>query len=113
MPNTYGVIDTATTPFCLEGRGGYLSMMTVNATSGALRAGYNKWYCEIPLSSAGNTPVIVSFQNGGLLATNQIRWKPTNLLNANDITVRQGDALLFTALPPPKRMELSPFRSAA
>src|SRR6266568_1833167 len=31
--------------------------------------------------------------------TNEIVWLPTNLLEANDLVLRTGDALLLTALP--------------
>ena len=43
--------------------------------------------------------MVCSFENGGLLTTNQIFWKPTNLLLAEDLKIRAGDSLLLDVIP--------------
>jgi hypothetical protein len=107
-------------PVCIEGRGQYLSMMSVAAGRtgmSALQAGGrtgmsallapvavqagagNRWFANVPLTPGAPTVVETSFQNGGLTETNVIAWQVTDLLTATDMTVRQGDSLLFTAVP--------------
>lgn len=94
-------------PVCVEGRGRFLSMMSFAAgQSGmplaavtACPGAGNRWYANVPLSLSNETIFETSFQNGGLIETNQIQWVPDNLLMASNIMVRKGDSLLFTALP--------------
>ena len=93
-------------PVCVEGRGQYLSMMSLSAgPPGQLRpvpvqpgAGH-RWYANVPLLPDGATHLEVSHQNGGLRGTGDIQWQVMNLLEADDITIRKGDSLLLTALP--------------
>jgi hypothetical protein len=94
-------------PVCVEGRGQYLSMMSLSAgTSYPLTplqvhngAGY-RWYANVPLSPTNGTIVRTSFQSGGRNETNEIAWQVTNLLETNSLTLRKGDSLLLTACPP-------------
>jgi hypothetical protein len=124
------VIRSAISPFCLEGRGGFLSMMNLasglvhlpgsgnrwyadmpatwvtnavsftNTLEPPQHGAGDRWYANIPLSPDNATAVEVSYQNGGLKETNRIVWEPTNLLEANNLTIRQGDALLLVVAPP-------------
>ena len=55
-----------------------------------------RWYANVPLLASGPTAVTVSFQNGGLQESCQVQWQATDLLQANNLTVRQGDTLLFS-----------------
>jgi len=95
-----------TSPACVEGRGQYLSMMSLAAgLPGQLApvpvqpgAGH-RWYANVPLSPQGPTHLEVSHQSGGLRESGDIRWQALNLLEADDITIRKGDSLLLTALP--------------
>jgi hypothetical protein len=105
-----GVFEAATSPCCLEGWERHFSALRLNWTRDSLGtettdtatashgAGY-RWYADIPLSPTEPTRVEASFQNGGLKATNRIVWKPTNLLTNGNLSIRLGDALLFTAAP--------------
>jgi len=92
------LIRSATSPACVEGRGGFLSMMGLQAAGQQLTsqaAPGNRWYVNIPLSSDAPADLQVSYQNGGLKESAWLVWEPTDLLKATDITVRVGDALLL------------------
>ena len=90
---------SAVSPACIEGRGSYLSMMTVSGGVLPQHGIGNRWYADVPLSVSNSTTVVCSFQNGGLLITNLISWRATNLLLAVDQIIRAGDSLLMTAAP--------------
>ena len=94
-------------PVCIEGKGQYLSMMSIEAgdavplnTIPVHPGAGDRWYANVPLSANGPTTLNVSYQNGGLKETGSIEWQETNLLEANNATIRKGDSLLLTALPP-------------
>ncbi|MGA2661306.1 MAG: PA14 domain-containing protein [Verrucomicrobiota bacterium] len=82
-------------PVCLEGRGGFLSMMRVSGGVQPQAGAGQRWYANVPLSASGPTAVTVSYENGGLQETRQVQWQATDLLQATNLTIRQGDALLF------------------
>jgi hypothetical protein len=93
-------------PACIEGRGKYLSMMTLLAETPAAvlpvqvrHASGDRWYADVPLSASNLTHVKVSYQNGGFVEEADIEWRVTNLMEAQNTTVRKGDSLLFTAVP--------------
>ncbi len=93
------VLSSVTSPAFVEGRGGFLSMMAIEANGQAVPARHgagNRWYANVPLANGAATPVALSFQNGGLKQSRRIAWQTTDLLKAPDLTIRQGDALLFT-----------------
>ena len=98
--------SSAVSPVCIEGRGQYLSMMKIgvgtNSTDSCLprQGAGNRWFCNVPLALNGPTEITVSHQNEGLEENVSVTWLPTNLLEANDMTVRKGDAVLLTAFPP-------------
>jgi hypothetical protein len=93
-------------PVCLEGRGQYLSMMNLSAgaeyplTQVPVFHGVgNRWFANVPLSPLGPMHVEASYQNGGLTESNDIGWEATDLLDATNMVIREGDSLLLTALP--------------
>lgn len=95
-----------TSPVCVEGRGQFLSMMSLTAglpgrlTPVPVQAGAgHRWYANVPLSPQGPIHLEVSHQSGGLRESGDIQWQVLNLLEADDITIRKGDSLLLTALP--------------
>ncbi len=90
---------SAVSPVCLEGRGCYLSMMSVSDDAEPQHGIGDRWYADVPLNESGMTDVRVSFQNGGFVQTGTVEWAFTDLLNTNDIVLRKGDALLLTAKP--------------
>jgi hypothetical protein len=58
-----------------------------------------RWFTDVPLVDNRITVVETSYQNGGLKETNRIIWDPTNLLEADEMTIRVGDSLLLAAAP--------------
>lgn len=102
---TCGVQLAATThslvsPAFVEGRGRYLSLMRLSEKLEPHPAPRSRWYVNLPLTLGGTNTLVSSFENGGILVTNQIIWQPLNLLEAGDQIIRQGDALAFIACPP-------------
>ncbi len=96
-------IDVAPTssvvsPICLEGRDPYVGMMTISTGVLNNSAG-DRWYANVGLFANTSVSVRVTYQSGGLITTNSISWKPTNLLNAHDTLIRKNDSLLLTAYP--------------
>src|ERR1043166_1834754 len=91
--------SSAVSPACIEGRGGYVTMMNISGGVIPRHGAGNRWYADVPLSNSNATTVVCSFQNDGLLVTNQISWRATNVLQAVDQVVRAGDSLLLTAAP--------------
>ena len=99
---------SAVSPACVEGRGQYLSM--IRCTAGTvgdqiqaipIQAGAgHRWYANVPLSPLGATRVQLAYQSDAFVETKDITWQVSNLLQAKDMTIRQGDALLLTAAPP-------------
>lgn len=93
-------------PACVEGRGDFLSMMTLTASSpgGSTNVTVNhgpghRWYANVPLTANTNTQIVVSYQNGGLIETGTVVWAAKNILSGSDLTIRKGDSVLFTAAP--------------
>jgi hypothetical protein len=93
-------LSSAVSPACIEGRGGYLSMMRISGEVPPRPAPDGTWFANVPLSPTHPQTAVCSFQNDGLVVTNRIVWRPTDLLTAGDLTIRQGDALLLTATQP-------------
>jgi regulation of enolase protein 1 (concanavalin A-like superfamily) len=96
------VIRSATSPVCLEGRGGFLSMMRIQTPEGtaisAQGAPGNRWFANVPLAPEASAPTPVSYQNGGRIEPVTLLWEPTDALKAADMTVRAGDALLLACI---------------
>jgi hypothetical protein len=104
LDNTNAVIGSYTSPVCLEGRDPFPAMtaMTNNLTNALSPTATtaNRWYVYVPLQAATQTVFQASYQNGAVTQTRQLQWLPVNLLTAtNALTIRQGDSLLFNALP--------------
>ncbi len=98
--------STYVSPLCLEGKGQFLSMMSVAAVvdGGTTNVSVNpgpgyRWYANAPLSADTNTTVIVSHQNGGLIQTNTLAWTAKNVLTGGDLTIRIDDSVILTAFP--------------
>ncbi len=91
--------NSAVSPACVEGRGKYLSMLTLSGEVLPQPTSAGHWYANVPLSQSKAATLICSFESGALRTTNQITWRPTNLLQSGPLTLRVGDALLLDALP--------------
>lgn len=101
---TNQVIGSYTSPVCLEGRDPYplFTTMSDNQTN-ALSQHWttdNRWYVNVPLQAGTPTEFKASYQNGAISESRNLRWLELNLLTAaNNLTIRQGDSLLFNAFP--------------
>lgn len=106
---TNDTIGSYTSPVCLEGRDPYPTFMSTyiegadNKTPSLnpLPGPNQRWYLNIPLSAYANAQTLfhVSYQNGGRSEVRNLVWLPLNLLSAGNMTIRQGDSLLFNAVP--------------
>ncbi len=94
--NGTNIMLSPTSPCCLDGRGSYLSMIRITGGEAPQPAAGHHWFANVTLLPALTTTVGISFQNGGLTQATQIAWRPTDVLKARDLTIRQGDAVLFT-----------------
>ncbi|HEX3626884.1 MAG TPA: PA14 domain-containing protein [Verrucomicrobiae bacterium] len=104
LDNTNPVISSYTSPMCLEGRDQFPSMMAItNNQTNALApvaTSDNRWYVNAPLLAYTQTVFQASYQNGALNQTANLKWLPVNLLAmTNELTIREGDSLLFNAQP--------------
>jgi hypothetical protein len=99
---------SAVSPACIEGRGQHPALMDCRAgvagngmVAVPIQPGPgNRWYANVPLLPDSPTQVHIHYQNGAMSESRAIRWRPTNLLEARDLTLRKGDALLLTAVSP-------------
>ena len=109
LDNTNQTIGSYVSPVNLEGRDPYPNFMSIfveGADNGTpslnpIPGPNGRWTVNVPLSAYVNADTIldVSYQNGALTETRHLQWLPINLLSANDVMIRQGDSLLFNAIP--------------
>ena len=92
-------VDSVVSPLCIEGKGGWISMMAVSGVSQACHGAGARWYADVPLAETGETAIVVGFQNGGLMVSNRVTWVPVNIFTSGDIVIRKGDTLRFKAAP--------------
>ncbi len=86
-------------PATIEGRAIYwgLTQASVAGQSFPVSPGAGeRWYGSVPLDPNGSTQVELAFENSGLLETHEVAWVATDLTQTEDLTIRQGDSLLFT-----------------
>lgn len=98
------VAETASSrvsPYCLEGGARYPELVRIGGAASASRLSETGWYSDLPLNQDAETPVEVSFENGGFRRNASVRWEKTSLQaeNGTTIRVRKGDSLLLTAAP--------------
>ncbi len=96
-------------PASLEGYAAWPTLMDVThvpaeGTTGTVtvtRSADLGWFAKIPLRADGSeTPVSVSFQNGGLTVSTSLTWRVCNVLEAPDMQLRPGDSLRLSAFAP-------------
>jgi PA14 domain/Bacterial TSP3 repeat len=88
--------ESITSPVCLEGKSRWFEMSRINGLP-VQAAPDDRWYADVPLSASQPTSVTAALENGGLTATRQVTWKPTNLLTTGSLSLRLGDSLRLTA----------------
>jgi hypothetical protein len=96
------------TPFCIEGRDPYPSLMNITV-AGAEAGGTpsitprsapdGRWYADIPLAKSGDTTIQISYQNGAKSETRLVHRALVNVLEGGAFTIRKGDTLALTARP--------------
>ena len=93
------ITESAVSPFCLEGRSRYLGF-SQTADPSLVLSGLPKYgfYTDVALTSATDTAVALSFENGGHSASGAVRWTATDVLTSENLTIRKGDSLRFTAI---------------
>ena len=95
-------IDTQLTsskvsPVCLEGRARFPGLLSLdNGSSPEVIAG-ERWMTNLDLSVNATATLQATFENGAFSESLGVDWIPTNLLQETTITLRQGDAMRFTA----------------
>jgi len=53
----------------------------------------------VPLNPTGSVEFVLSVEHGVKSFTNTLAWQSLNLLDAESLALRDGDALLLTAVP--------------
>lgn len=107
--------ESAVSPVCIEGSGYYLDRMKllssyippenelpveddklVNITR---RAPHKRWYSNIPLDPNAETQLNISWQDERRQQNHTVKWTATNVMTAEDMTIRADDALLLNGYP--------------
>ena len=95
-------IDTRKTtsqvsPVCVEGRARYPELMNVSDGVSVSPSASERWVGNLDLNPQSPVTLHMTFENGGLVKNQQIKWVETNLLAETNITLRVGDSMLLTA----------------
>ena len=88
--------QSLTSPVCLEGKAKWSDLTTL-AGAPVQAAPDDRWYADVTLHATQPTTITASLENGGLTATRQITWIPTNLLTNSTLSLRLGDSLKLSA----------------
>jgi len=89
-----------TSPVCLEGKAKWSELTTITGAT-VQPAPNDRWYADVPLSATQPTEVTAFMESGGLTATRQINWLPTNLLTTGSLSIRLGDSLKLSSFTGP------------
>lgn len=101
---------TKTSPVCIEGKNhlnigtllisGYYTPEGEEPVDPVLKhAPDNKWYSDVTLNPDYPTVLDFNFQNGAGSEQKSCEWIETNVLQDENMEIRLGDSLLFTAFP--------------
>jgi hypothetical protein len=92
-------------PACIEGYARYPLLTSATSATNAvtvLPGVAGRWYADLPLDPTGAaTPLSVRFEHGAVATNLLVAWTALDLLAASNQTLRLGDTLMFTVLPPP------------
>lgn len=93
----YGFQLSAVSPACVEGRGRFPTLIKERTNAvGPVRIGPNDtWYLDIPLDAAYAAGFTLDFENRAASQSHAIFWVPTNVIESEEILIREGDALLL------------------
>lgn len=96
------------TPYCIEGRDPYPSLMKITVAGADDSGGPSvrphvapngRWYADIPLAKSGDTSIQIAYQNGAKSETRLLHRQVINVLDGGTFTIRKGDSLALTARP--------------
>ncbi|WP_178931625.1 PA14 domain-containing protein [Oceaniferula marina] len=103
-------LESATSPLCVEAATSAptfasLSRLALDTQTGLFVQQPHVWqegidnglFADVPLHVDGPTEIRVDFQHGAVSESRQVTWTATNMLEADGITIRKGDALKLTA----------------
>ncbi|MEI6604769.1 MAG: PA14 domain-containing protein [Verrucomicrobiota bacterium] len=86
-----------TSPAFLEGYARDVGGTTVKGVPVANGTGDGHWFANVPLAAvSGSQPYLVHFEQGWE-TTGALAWQATNVMDAETLTIRQGDAMLVGA----------------
>ncbi|MEM9445749.1 MAG: PA14 domain-containing protein [Verrucomicrobiota bacterium] len=89
-------VYSMTSPAYIEGKVAYPSLMNANGVN-PVPLPNDKFYAYLPLNAERPETFVFEFENSALLDQVVVHWFKTNLLNSEDLTIKKGDSLLFTA----------------
>ncbi|MBU0677526.1 MAG: hypothetical protein KJ626_05360, partial [Verrucomicrobia bacterium] len=92
-------VNSVVSPVCVEGDDPLVSLVELSGGLQAQHGAGDTWYADVPLPQTGSTNLVISFQDGGRVITNQLTWIAHNVLTNGDFTVRVGDTMRLTAYP--------------
>lgn len=86
-----------TSPAFIEGFARDVSAATVKGVPVLNGTGNGHWFTNVPLAALpGSQPYLVHFEQGWE-TTGTLAWQATNVMDAETLTIRQGDSLLVGA----------------
>lgn len=92
--------QSAVSPACVEGKGRYLSMMTLSGGITPKKSVNDRWFADIPLNPELPVNLTATFQNGAKTISKDLIWDVTNIaVHSSTVTIRKGDSLLLDMLP--------------
>ncbi len=93
-----GALQMEVSPACLEGRARFPARVALSGGIPVLPAAGSRWYADVPLAV---TPceVAVSFEGGVREESHTLVWKPFDLLQSRNVTLRAGDAMRLGVEP--------------
>lgn len=85
--------STRTSPAFIEGYARDPGSVTLNGMTAQIGTGNGHWFANVPLSNvSAPQPYVLQYEQGWQ-STGTFTWQATNVMDAETLTIRQGDAL--------------------
>ncbi|MFC7339518.1 PA14 domain-containing protein [Haloferula chungangensis] len=104
---TVCAVESPVSPVCIEGKARWFEQLSIS-TNGQVIAPVqgveNAWYADVDLApdAPGDdpNPVVLDFgfEDENYTTQRTVLWKETDVLHADDVTIRTGDSMLFTGI---------------
>jgi hypothetical protein len=102
LKNSYSLDEyksiSQVSPAQIEGKGRYISKMSISTGDKVQRGIQNRWFIDLQLSKEGPTSFNLEYEEGLDSKSGLITWQETNVLEEDDMTIRQGSTLLLNAV---------------